>query len=92
MCVASLTCLYIARMPPILASPEPVMSRFPVNPVYAGSLGIAGLTDVPWDKADPLSFTCGIPLLLVYSSSRREECVAFFFRLTVLDISSRVSG
>jgi hypothetical protein len=33
----------------------PIPATCPVNPVYAGSLGIAGLTDVPWVKADPLS-------------------------------------
>ena len=35
------------------AVPSPTTS--PVTPVYAGPLGIEGLTDVPWVKADPLS-------------------------------------
>ena len=38
------------------------------------------------------SFPCGLPLLLVYYFSRREECGAFFVRLTVLYLPARVSG
>ena len=33
----------------------PVPATCPVNPVYAGTLGKAGLEDVPWIRADPLS-------------------------------------
>ncbi len=39
----------------LLKPAVPIPATCPVNPVYAGALGIEGLTDVPWVKADPLS-------------------------------------
>lgn len=39
----------------LLKPAEPIPATCPANPVYAGSLGLTGLDDVPWVKADPLS-------------------------------------
>ena len=41
---------------PLLLKPAvPVPQSCPITPVYAGALGLQGVTDVPWAKADPLS-------------------------------------
>jgi hypothetical protein len=42
---------HVLLLEPTVAIP----ATCPVTPVYAGPLGIEGLTDVPWAKADPLS-------------------------------------
>jgi len=41
---------------PLLLKPAvPVPQSCPITPVYAGAEDLQGLTDVPWEKADPLS-------------------------------------
>lgn len=39
----------------LLKPAVPIPASCPVNPVYTGSSGIEGLSDVPWVKADPPS-------------------------------------
>jgi hypothetical protein len=57
----------------LLKSAVPIPATCPVNPVYAGSLGIEGLTDVPWVKADPLSSQITAFLFFVEPSYRQTH-------------------
>ena len=51
----------------------PVPATCPVNPVYAGTLGKAGLEDVPWIRADPLSAQVTAFLFFVEPTYKRTH-------------------